>query len=957
MVGITKKRSCITNSQGRGRQGLMDLDPYSTSASSADDASPERTKRRRRRTPSSGNARKNEGNEILEMIKLLKVEFHKQSKQNKDDISEIHKQLEKVLENQNVQSKELKKLRKQSELHTNGTSHASDAPRSQSNQLQPPRYRLVFTSGNIDTIEKGQTIDISVALVEGNNDQTVENGPLASATVELVVVNAEFNEHDNQHNWSREEFEYYMKKPRRGNTATGDVDQSVKSIVSNGRFNLVHGAKCHSGSRIFENSSNKKVRFGVMVVSPTEERVLEGLSNPFFVRGHDRPGRQNNLRHNSSNRQRHAMVGNENQEENSPMPNLQHPCRINSTQTEGNSLDMIGGRSQLPITTTEPSISLQALIQPYLDPAMTRMPQAICRQNGQAMVGNENQEENSPMPNLQHPCRINSTQTEGNSLDMIGGRSQLPITTIEPSTSLQALVQPYLDPAMTRMPQAICRQSGQAMLGNENQEQNSPMPNLPHLFWINSTQTAGNSLGMIGGRSQFPFPATESSINALITSYPYPDSLWVDQAFPGQNDTRFTTNPTTLAVQLVWDRPNVEPSKRHWNLLDQLMPLPKFNKPTTRLMQEHLDPLTIIAMEVMQTRRNRGVIIEPLEPDDSDEERQLKRKMCSKYELRFLNKVCGAYHTRDPIKADDGNLLKVALFDENNIKITYGPLSSASVQIVVLHGDFNDHGQDYWTSEEFGRYEVCPRPGEEASSVLGGNCILVLADGEACLGDVFFQMTSYCARTGKFKLGVRLASTHEERIQEGVSEPFWVKDRHFAGQALVDNNYQEQNNPMPNLPHLSPINAGNSFDLIGGRSKLPIPATESATMKQKIVIRVEMTCARRRTTAMQLVAATPGVDSVALAGDARDQLVVVGHGVDPVRLVTALRNKVGPANLLQVGAEAKKEGGGDKKTPAAAAAVPLPPYVPQPLSYERPILPPYVPQPFYGSSGRDCSIM
>lgn len=85
-------------------------------------------------------------NEILLIVKLLNVKFDKQSKQNKDDISEIRKelqelienkddtvemrkQLEKVLENQNVQSKELKKLRKQSELHTNGTSHASDAPR------------------------------------------------------------------------------------------------------------------------------------------------------------------------------------------------------------------------------------------------------------------------------------------------------------------------------------------------------------------------------------------------------------------------------------------------------------------------------------------------------------------------------------------------------------------------------------------------------------------------------------------------------------------------------------------------------------------------------------------------------------------------------------------------------------------------------------------------------------
>ncbi|XP_022685149.1 uncharacterized protein LOC101785068 isoform X2 [Setaria italica] len=497
-VKSTHKSTSQTHNEG-GRQGLRgkrvtsltDLESYSTSASSTDDTSPERTKRRRRRTRSSRNARKNEDiltcsqyNDILQMLKLLNVKFDEQSKQNtesKDDISEMRKQLEKVLENQNVQSKELEKLRKQSELHTNGTSHASDAPRSQSNQLQPPRYRLVFRSGNIDTIEKGQTIDISVALVEGNNDQTVENGPLASATVELVVVNAEFNEHDNQHNWSREDFESYVKKPRRGN-----VDQSAKSIVSNGRFNLVDGAKCHRGSTIFENSSNKKVRLGVIVVSPTEERVLEGLSNSFFVRGHDRPGRQNNLCHNSSNRQRQPLVDNDHQEQNSPMPNLPQLSRINSTQTARNRLDVIGGQSQLPFPgtnrlSTEPSTS--ALIPPYLNPDLLSVAQAVCRQNGQALVDNDYQEQNSPMPNRPHSSRINSTQTAGNRLDIIGEQSQLPypgtnMLSTKPSTS--ALIPPYLDPDLLMVAQAICR----------------------------------------------------------------------------QNDTRFNTNPTTLAVQLVRDSVN-----------------------------------------------------------------------------------------------------------------------------------------------------------------------------------------------------------------------------------------------------------------------------------------------------------------------------------------------------------------------------------------------------------------
>ena len=157
--------------------------------------------------------------------------------------------------------------------------------------------------------------------------------------------------------------------------------------------------------------------------------------------------------------------------------------------------------------------------------------------------------------------------------------------------------------------------------------------------------------------------------------------------------------------------------------------------------------------------------------------------MHNKYRLRFVNKVCETYYTREQIKAHDGNQLKVALFDENNTRITSGPLSSASVEVVALHGDLSvDGDQDYWTWDEFSRGIVCPRPGKEGS-VLGGDLILVLDDGEACLADAFFQVTSFVARTGKFKMGVKMLASgpQDERIQEGISEAFWVKDRHCAG--------------------------------------------------------------------------------------------------------------------------------------------------------------------------------
>ncbi|KAG2659389.1 disease resistance protein Piks-1-like [Panicum virgatum] len=93
-------------------------------------------------------------------------------------------------------------------------------------------------------------------------------------------------------------------------------------------------------------------------------------------------------------------------------------------------------------------------------------------------------------------------------------------------------------------------------------------------------------------------------------------------------------------------------------------------------------------------------------------------------------------------------------------------------------------------------------------------------------------------------------------------------------------------------------------------------------MKQKIVIKVEMPCDRCRSKALSLVAAAGGVLSVALAGDARDQVVVVGDGVDPVRLAGALRRKVGPAEILQLASQAKDEGAGGSNAPAPAPGAP-----------------------------------
>ncbi|KAK3154487.1 hypothetical protein QOZ80_2BG0191100 [Eleusine coracana subsp. coracana] len=77
-------------------------------------------------------------------------------------------------------------------------------------------------------------------------------------------------------------------------------------------------------------------------------------------------------------------------------------------------------------------------------------------------------------------------------------------------------------------------------------------------------------------------------------------------------------------------------------------------------------------------------------------------------------------------------------------------------------------------------------------------------------------------------------------------------------------------------------------------------------MKQKIVIKVTMTCDKCRQKALALVAGTSGVESVKLDGD--DKVVVEGE-VDSVHLTNALRKKLGSAQLVEVvdAAAAKKK--------------------------------------------------
>ncbi|PUZ47565.1 hypothetical protein GQ55_7G176100 [Panicum hallii var. hallii] len=92
--------------------------------------------------------------------------------------------------------------------------------------------------------------------------------------------------------------------------------------------------------------------------------------------------------------------------------------------------------------------------------------------------------------------------------------------------------------------------------------------------------------------------------------------------------------------------------------------------------------------------------------------------------------------------------------------------------------------------------------------------------------------------------------------------------------------------------------------------------------KYKIVIKVTMPNAKSRVRAMVVAAKTNGVISIAIAGDLKDRLEVVGEGIDITCLVHCLRKKLCHAEVLKV--EEVKDKPPEKKKPPEPCACPAP---------------------------------
>ncbi|XP_047340554.1 disease resistance protein Pik-1-like [Impatiens glandulifera] len=121
-------------------------------------------------------------------------------------------------------------------------------------------------------------------------------------------------------------------------------------------------------------------------------------------------------------------------------------------------------------------------------------------------------------------------------------------------------------------------------------------------------------------------------------------------------------------------------------------------------------------------------------------------------------------------------------------------------------------------------------------------------------------------------------------------------------------------------------------------------------MKQKMLIKVNMNTDKSRSKALKTVVGLYGVESAALQGNEKDQLEIVGEGVDSVVLTRLLRKYVGYADLISVGPVP------EKKPAEVVAAMQATPEMPVWVYQYPTINQPYV-YDVRDSTDSNCSIM
>ncbi|OWM62910.1 hypothetical protein CDL15_Pgr020204 [Punica granatum] len=146
-------------------------------------------------------------------------------------------------------------------------------------------------------------------------------------------------------------------------------------------------------------------------------------------------------------------------------------------------------------------------------------------------------------------------------------------------------------------------------------------------------------------------------------------------------------------------------------------------------------------------------------------------------ELRFIGNLASTIFTGSKIVAEDGNTIRLELFDaRTNRIVAMGPLSSIKIEILVLDGDFGCDGREDWTEKDFSANIIREREGKRP--LLNGEHFIILRGGVGYLAELAFTDNSSWVRSRKFRLGARTVQKipTEVRIKEARSETFVVKD-------------------------------------------------------------------------------------------------------------------------------------------------------------------------------------
>ncbi|XP_022968733.1 calmodulin-binding protein 60 G-like isoform X1 [Cucurbita maxima] len=228
-----------------------------------------------------------------------------------------------------------------------------------------------------------------------------------------------------------------------------------------------------------------------------------------------------------------------------------------------------------------------------------------------------------------------------------------------------------------------------------------------------------------------------------------------DDDNPNPKRTRPSSSRTKAGTVAEDDRSLFELMSRIQPLLSNLV-----YKEVKNALQTHVHPL----LKSLRERKEMG-------------EEAIVEGGIEKFKLVFFNQPANTIFTNNEIKAENGEAVRVAIYDATTNAIVHtGPLSSAPVGLVLLDGDYDETNRSL---SELNRNILSPREGKRPLLV-GDGIKLILENGFASIKCVCITDNSSWMKSKKFRLGVMILDENilamYPTIGAAVSQPFRAMD-------------------------------------------------------------------------------------------------------------------------------------------------------------------------------------